>query len=75
MAAKGNEARGGSIVELDGEKYIVRKDKKGKPEIIAFGNDFNTFIICPPIQGNECPIGWDEECISQEIWCIVGDPG
>jgi len=75
MAERINKTATAEIVELHGKKYVATLDEKGEPIIIAFGGDYNTYITCPPIQGNECPIGYDEECRFGEIWCIVSEPG
>jgi len=58
------------VVMLDGKKFVAHMDKEGKPQIIAFGGSFDTGIPCPPTQGNECPHGYDEECINGTIWCM-----
>lgn len=60
------------IVELGGKKYVAHLDKKGGPVILPMGADYNTFIPCPPVQGNECVLGYHEECVNGEIWCISG---
>jgi len=65
------------VVEIDGKKWVIHKQKdKDKPDVIAFGDDFNTFLPCDPpvIQGSECPHGYTEECINNEVWCIL-NPG
>lgn len=69
MATKGNEARGGKVIELNNEKFVVFKKKDGKPGIVAYMQDFCTGIDCPPVQGDECPYGYSEYCNNGEVCC------
>jgi len=68
-----NKKEHSKIVEFDGQKIVLHKNKDGDVVITMFTQDYDTGVDCPPLPGDACSPGYYEECRDGTVWCIF-DP-
>jgi len=58
------------IVEFDGQKVVMHRDKKGGIVITPMMQGYDSGVDCPdPLTGDVCPFGYTESCVGGTVWC------
>lgn len=57
------------IVEFDGEKVVLHRDKSGGIVVAAHSQGYDSGVDCPPLPGDVCPLGYTESCVDGTVWC------